>query len=235
MCFLLCFPLWFSRTFSFIPVWSLYCFERSKLSSAFYSGFLCTAPMHSCLALSVGILWAQNWLLICSVREKSPKVKRSICWHSVIIRDLCLSAPIFSQTPSIFLTLPDIPFSFCIFLYILLRWFSVWSSGRTAVMSLSPRILRRHRHSAILSAMWSMLPSCTHLNLSPNWEAISSCFLFWHLWWCISLLPCLYYRYFSPDSRKWLPESPLLVLLLCTCPSVTFFPWLLPLLVDCPV
>ena len=54
------------------------------------------------------------------------------------------------------------------------------------------------RHSAI----WSMLPSCTHLNLSPNWEAISSCFLFWHLWWCISLLPCLYYRYFSPDSRK---------------------------------
>ena len=28
---------------------------------------------------------------------------------------------IFSQTPSIFLTLPDIPFSFCIFLYILLR------------------------------------------------------------------------------------------------------------------
>ena len=35
-------------------------------------------------------------------------------------------------------------------------------------MSLSPRILRRHRHSAILSAMWSMLPSCTSLNLSPK-------------------------------------------------------------------
>ena len=62
--------------------------------------------------------------------------------------------------------------------------------------------LHLHRHSAILSAIWLMLPSCTHLNLSPNWEAISSCFLFWHLWWCISLLPCLYYRYFSPDSRK---------------------------------